>query len=69
MLESTPPLTKEEFQTLAPLYRGYWVCRLGSRRDSQVPAEANPYPPGSFEATEWNRGRVWAIHEVVFHDG
>lgn len=51
-------LTKEDFESLNPRSRG-WVVYMGGCRDDQpnIPDESNPYPVGSSEHQQWERGR------------
>jgi hypothetical protein len=59
------PLTAEQFAKLTPLQRGYAVYMLGEREDQpHVPNERNPYPAGSFDASQWDEGQRRAVLEA-----
>jgi hypothetical protein len=58
-------ITPEQFAKLSPYARGYAVYVAGERDDQpHVPNERNPYPAGSREATEWDRGQAQAVLDV-----
>lgn len=67
MSASTPePMTREEFEALPALSRGYIVYMLGARDDQpNVPDEQNPYPTGTPERDLWEQGQVRASIEVL----
>ena len=58
-------LTKEDFEALAPVERGYAVYMCGCRDDQpNVPDEKNPYPGESAEHKRWAEGAMLACLEV-----
>jgi len=58
-------MMKEDFEKLSPLNRGYVVYMVGARDDFPgVPDEDNPYPTGSPEHKQWNRGQEVACQDV-----
>ena len=58
-------LSKAEFEALTPRLRGYAVYMAGCREDQpHVPDEHCPYPDGSDDAKEWNRGQNVAVLEA-----
>ena len=58
-------VTKDEFDALSPVARGYVVYTLGCREDEpNVPDETNPYPEGSTEQLDWARGMTRAVHNA-----
>lgn len=63
-------ITKEEFEALDPFHRGWAVYMAGAREDQpNVPQEDNPYPDGSEEASEWDRGQQRACIEILDTEG
>lgn len=55
-------MSRREFERLAPRDRGWVVYTAGARADEpNVPDEKNPYPTGSEEAKEWDRGQAQAV--------
>ena len=63
-------VTKEAFDAMRRWQRGYAVSWLGSRDDEpNVPAEGNPYAPGSHEYEEWDKGHHQAMLEKLDYDG
>lgn len=59
-------VTREEFEALPPFRRGWAVYMAGERDDQpNIPNEANPYPTGSVDADEWNRGQQVAMVQVL----
>lgn len=56
------PISKETFEQLSPRDRGYTVYMAGCRDDQpNIPDESNPYPPGTMEHAEWDRGQQLAV--------
>jgi hypothetical protein len=61
----TQELTKEEFEALPPLTRGYATYMLGARDDQpHVPDERNPYLEGTSEHDHWTLGAERASIEA-----
>jgi hypothetical protein len=55
-------LTAEQFAKPTPLQRGGPVYRCGEREDQpHIPNERNPYPAGSFDASQWDEGQRRAV--------
>lgn len=59
-------MTKEEFESLPPRVRGYFVYVYGGthpHRQPNIPKESNPYPEGSPEFELWLEGQIKAAFE------
>lgn len=55
-------ITKDDFEALSPLQRGYAVYMLGDREDEpNVPSERNSYLSGTIEYLDWARGMTRAV--------
>lgn len=55
-------ITKQQFDEFSAYGRGFAVYWVGSNPDEpHVPNEKNPYPHGSVEWADWNRGNQAAM--------
>lgn len=70
MTDKIPPpqdgMTKEEFESLPPRLRGYFVYIYGGKyphRQPNIPNESNPYPDESPESELWFEGQIQAAFE------
>ena len=62
-------LSKQAFDAMKPWQRGYAVYYMGRRDDEpNVPAESNPYTPGTHEYEEWDKGHHQAMLELLDYD-
>jgi len=60
------PISKQYFESLSPFDRGWCVYMAGKREDQpNIPDEDNPYPDGTDDHQQWDRGQQRAMLEVM----
>ena len=60
--QDTHTITKQDWESLDPYAKGYWVYLLGARKDQ--PNVPESYEPTEIEAAEYHAGQQRAVQSV-----